>query len=271
MKTYIDEHTESIFEFDQRKLVESYKNYAQSQKITQSELNQRLAKSLKISDESIRKHIAGKNYPNDILTVYGYGRFLEHDRYAFLTLSKTKQILVSQEDFLNDCIQTIQASIIAILYEYASTHCFVNNKKTVEDADMFFHYRHRIDAIEMNILQIHGHENIVRKLFDITTAVKQFICSCEIPGVPERWYEVNPVLKFYSADFYLCIRRVTAFRMAVKNRRIRHIPTEEEKEECKKYFKELAHDNSIHNYKYNIDDYYQRELVKTVYLLFEQL
>ncbi len=271
MKTYIDEHTESIFEFDQRKLVESYKNYAQSQKITQSELNQRLAKSLKISDESIRKHIAGKNYPNDILTVYGYGRFLEHDRYAFLTLSKTKQILVSQEDFLNDCIQTIQAGIIAILYEYASTHCFVNNKKHVADSDMLVHYRRRIDSIEINILQIHGHENIVRKLFDITTAVKQFICSCEIPGVPERWYEVNPALRYYSAEFDLAINHKPAYLTAEKNNMIVYKPKEDELVSYNRYFNDLKEDNNRYNYHYDDNDYYQHELIKTVKLLFEQL
>lgn len=271
MKTYIDEHTESIFEFDQKKLAASYKNYVKSQSIKKSKLNQLLAEFLNISDESIRKHIAEKNYPNDIITVYRYGLFLEHDKYAFLTLSKTKQILISNGDFINNCIQTVQAGIIAILYEYASTHCFVNNKKHVADSNMLVHYRRRIDSIEINILQIHGHENIVRKLFDITTAVKQFICSCEIPGVPERWYEVNPALRYYSAEFDLAINHKPAYLIAERNNMIAYKPKEDELVSYVRYFNDLKEDNNRYNYHYDDNDYYQRELVKTVYLLFEQL
>ena len=79
---YIDNIQKTItFELNQDMLYDSYKKYIKSNDITKSELNQVLASTANISEESVRKHITGKNFPNDINIVYAYGNLLKADTH----------------------------------------------------------------------------------------------------------------------------------------------------------------------------------------------
>lgn len=275
---YIDNIQKTItFELNQDMLYDSYKKYIKSNDITKSELNQVLASTANISEESVRKHITGKNFPNDINIVYAYGNLLEGNRYAFLTLvendqfesSQSHQSVISLNDFVNGYIQAIKAGIVNIIAEYASSKCF--NTKKVTDTDILEYYRKKIDTIEIIIAQIHGHQEIVEKLLDITTAVKRFICSSELPGVPESWFAVNPNLRYYSAEFDLAKHHKPAYLIAERNNMIAYKPKEDELVSYMKYFNDLKEANNRYNYHYDDNDYYQHELIKTVKLLFEQL
>lgn len=273
-KIYMDPNTKFNYIFNQKKLIESYERYILTHKIKKRELNGKLSSLLHVSEESIRKHLANKNSPSLIEQIYEYGDFLEGDRYVFLELRESEesfyekaQDVLSQTDFVERCIQAVRSGVINLLAEYAATNCF--NKKSIIDDDMVVYYRKKVDALEVMIMQIHKNEVLVKSLYDITAIIKKFVCSGEYPGITKEWYEINPNLRFYSPAFDLMLNNPEAFEISLINNMLDYYPTEEEKNEYLEYFTMLEKDNQKNNYHYNINDYFQRELINTVISLFD--
>lgn len=275
-KTYTDSKTKFSFVFEQNKLINAYQKYIENHKITKKELNEILGRKLFISEESVRKHISKQNAPSSIEQIFAYGDFFEGDRYTFLELRETEesfyekaQDILSQSDFVERCIQVIRSGVINILTEYAASNCF--NQKNVIDSDVVIYYRKKVDALETTIMQIHKNEAIVKSLFDITTKIKKFVCAGEYPGITKEWYEINPNLRFYSPAFDLMINNQEVFDKAVVNGILDYYPSKEEKSEYLEYFARLEKDNQKNNYHYNVNDYFQRELIKTISVLFDEI
>lgn len=275
-KTYIDPITNFNYLFNQKKLIESYEKYVSNHKITKKELNEKLSKILHISEESIRKHISNKNSPSLIEQIYEYGDFLERDRFVFLELRETEesfyekaQDILSQSDFVERCIQAVRSGVINILAEYSATNCF--NRKNVIDTDMVIYYRKKVDSLEIMIMKIHKNDELVKSLFDITKTIKKFVCAGEYPGILKEWYEINPKLRFYSPAFELMLNNPKAFEISLMNDMLDYHPTEDEKNEYLEYFAKLEKDNQKNNYHYNLNDYFQRELISTVDILFKNI
>lgn len=275
-KTYIDPITNFNYLFNQKKLIESYEKYVSTHKITKKELNEKLSKILHISEESIRKHLSNKNSPSLIEQIYEYGDFLEGDRFVFLELREKEesfyekaQDILSQSDFVERCIQAVRSGVINILAEYSATNCF--NRKNVIDDDMVIYYRKKVDSLEIMIMKIHKNDELVKSLFDITKIIKKFVCAGEYPGITKEWYEINPQLRFYSPAFELMLYNPKAFEISLMNDMLDYHPTEDEKNEYLEYFAKLEKDNQKNNYHYNLNDYFQRELISTVDILFKNI
>lgn len=275
-KAYKDPNTEFYYLFNQNKLIESYKRYIATHKITKTDLNKKLAKKINTSEEGVRKHISNKNSPSVIEQIYGYGDFFEGDRYVFLELRETEesffekaQDILSQGDFIDKCVQAIRIGVIKILAEYAATNSF--NQKFSIESDMVIYYRKKVDALEIMIMQIHKNKELKQTLFNITEIVKKFVCAGEYPGITKEWYEINPNLRFYSPAFELMINNPKAFELSIENDMLDYYPTEEDKMEYLEYFGKLEEENKRNNYHYNLNDYFQRELISTVEILFEKI
>ena len=275
LKTYNDPETKLTYVFDRDRLTDSYMKYAKNKNIKKTELYRILGDKINLSEEAVRKHIQKMNYPSLIEQIYGYGDFLEGDRYAFLSIKEPEESfyekaddVLSQKDFVERCVQAVRASVVSIISEYAASDCF--NSKYKIDEDILVYYRKKVDAVEVMIKMIHKNHNLVDELLKITTSLKNFVCACERPGVPDDWYETNPHLRFYSPSFDLMINDPESFKKAAKCGILDYYPSFEEKNDCIKYFDELEKDNLKHNYHYNESDYYQHELINTIDLLFKK-
>ena len=276
MKIYRDPDTKFEYVFNQEKLKKSYDRYILNHKTTKSQLNEELSEYLHLSEESIRKHVSGRNSPSLIEHIYGYGKFLENERHIFLELKEKEdsfyekaQDILSQGDFVERCIQTVKSGVMDILSEYAATICF--NEKSEIGLDILVYYRKKVDALEVTIMKIHKNEDVVNALLNITSSLKKFVCAYECPGIPVEWYRINPNLRFYSPAFDLMINNPEGFEIAVANDWLDYYPCEKEKSEYLEYFSKLEKDNLKNNYHYNINDFYQIELIYTADLLFKNL
>lgn len=275
-KIYRDTKTNYDYSFNHDKLIVAYDAYIKQHKITKKNLNKYLAEQVKVGEEAVRKHISKKNTPSSIEQIYDYGVFLERNRYAFLSLreneesfyEKTQDVL-SQKDFVERCIQAVRAGIISILAEYAASDCF-NNKEGIKDSNILIYYRKKVDDVETMIYQIYKNHSLVKGLLEITTSLKRFVCSSEVPGVPIEWYEINPNLKYYTASFSFLMDNHEEYEIVRKKYKLDYYPSIEELNECREYFENLKVENSNYNYHYNDDDFYQRELINTIDLLFRE-
>lgn len=276
---YTDPKTDFNYFFNQEKLIESYEKYISKHKIKKKELNLKLSELLHISEESIRKHISNQNSPSLIEHIYEYGDFLEGDRYIFLELRETEesfsektQDILSQSDFVENCVQGVRSGVISILAEYAPSKCYTSiYQKNAIDTDSLVYYRKKVDSLEFMIMKIHKHDKLVKALFDITTMIKKLICSAEFPAIIKEWYKINPNLRFYSPAFELMLNAPKAYENALKNNLLDYHPSEADKYERIEYFAELKRYNQKNNYHYNENDYIQRELISTVDILLKNI
>lgn len=282
-KIYKEQNSNCMYVFNSGDLKRSfYKFFLKSNKesgkrLTREGLYHKLGKELYLSPEAVRKHISGSNTPNDIKIIYGYGEFLENgDRYAFLKLRETDSTSIENtcdilacDNFTEKCVHAVYAALIKLLSEYSASHCFT---KAPDDSDSLLYYRGKVDKIESLIKQLHGHNDLKDKMLSVTGAIKKMICTCNFPGVPSLWYKINPNLRFYTAGFCVMVE-APDFYKKIKNRetwiRLDYYPEESELELCYEYFASLYKENDENHYHYNTDDFFQKELINTVKIIFE--
>ena len=283
-KIYKEKDTGYLFNFNSEELKKAFysfllKNYKDGRKrFTRESLYNKLGEKLYISPEAVRKHISGSNAPNDINVIYGYGEFLRNgDRYAFLKLQETDttfnekaQDILAYDHFAEKCVKAVYSALIKLLSEYSVSDCF---NRTPDDSDALLYYRKKVDKIESMVKQIHGHDALVEDLLSITKDVKRNICTCDFPGVPKHWYLINPNLRFYTVGFKIMVENPDFYKK-LKNREtsiwLEYYPEESELEECYEYFYNLNKESEENNFHYNLNDFFQQELITTIKLLFEK-
>lgn len=247
-----------------------------SKRLTKEELYSKLGSKLYISPEAVRKHISGNNTPNDIKIIYGYGEFLENgNRYAFLKLHETditfnekSQNILAYDNFAEKCVKAVYSALIKVISEYSASNCF---NRTPDDSDALLYYRRKIDKIESMIQQLHGHNDLANKMLEVTYAIKRMICTCDFPGVPNSWYQINPNLRFYTTEFAVITEAPECYKMLkTKGILMGNQPNSQEIELCYEYFSKLYKESEENNFHYNINDFFQQELINTIKIIFEQ-
>ena len=127
------------------------------------------------------------------------------------------------------------------------------------------------EAIDLHFL---WEEDIRTKLYLITSEVEHLVKSFSVPGVVERWLQVNPCLKFYDAVYmvaeeYIHEPRYGTLGVDYLTSICSFYPTLEDFEAREEYFAELERKNTEHNLKYSEERWLQDELQKTLRMLFE--
>lgn len=282
-KIYKEHGTNCLYVFDSAELNRSFhtfllkNNKEESKRLTREELYHKLGEKLYLSPESVRKHISGCNTPNDIKTIYGYGEFLEcGKKYAFLklhesdgTFAEKAQDILAYDNFVKNCVNAVYSAIIKVISEYSESDCF---NFAPDDSEALIYYRRKVDKIEEMIQQLNGHDDLANEMLSVTHAIKRIICTCNFPGVPNSWYSINPNLRFYTAGFSIMVENPDVYKK-LKNRetwiRLEYYPEESEMELYYEYFTSLHEENDKNNYHYNINDFFQQELINTIKIIFE--
>jgi len=179
--------------------------------------------------------------------------------------------ILSYTNFTEKCVQAVYSNLIALISEYAESHCFT---QAPDNSDSLLYYRRKIDKIESMIHQIHDNPYLVSDLLLVTRAIKRMICTCDFPGVPSGWYKINPNLRFYSASFKILIESPEIYEQ-IKNGSLPfyldYYPERSEIPLYHKYFSKMNKTNEDSNYHYDEDDFFQIELIETIKIIFENL
>lgn len=170
---------------------------------------------------------------------------------------------------INDCcIKAIHTELIQLLSTYAASDGF---HAAPDGSNPLLYYRRKVDRIESIIHQIYNNDTLVNTLMDVTRAIKYLICSSDFPGIPNNWFSINPNLRFYTAGFTVFFDAPEMYER-IKNCELSitldYYPNLLEITECYHYFKELKNESDNNNYRYNITDFFQQELIRTIKMIF---
>ena len=117
------------------------------------------------------------------------------------------------------------------------------------------------------------------KLHQLADDVEHLVCVCEIPGVAERWYKVNPKLRYFDCVFQF-IEETPDLYQQIKQGKFNDEegfqigfcfdPDEAEIERQKQYFAEQKEKVRRNHMKFSKTRLYQREVAAAFREMFQR-
>lgn len=158
---------------------------------------------------------------------------------------------------------------IVYLYKRSQAYNYVPDRK--EDCDAGWNYfENRFDNIYKGL-----NENIFlteieyEKAKNIITEIKAFARSFSMAdGLPERYFTINPNLRFYRVAFGLQESGDKIFYKVAANNMIVYVPGIKDFIKKEKYFKDKDACNKKNNFQCDEDDIFMEELAFTVRKVF---
>lgn len=202
-----------------------------------------------------------------------FGIVLQNDESAYIKeISELRRKLeiyelndISKYVSSLDSIQDIIHSIRNLLWTYESSERFNYIPKTkIMGYDFYNEWFEKLkEAVyKVSIGKPELHEKLERILKETESFVKRF----EVPGVVDRWIDINPRINFYHVAYDLIEESPDAYETLKNgNQKIKLslYPTDEQIKSQKEYFKNLDEENKRHNTRHTRDYYFIDELVRT--------
>lgn len=138
-----------------------------------------------------------------------------------------------------------------VLYEY---ECYNTVPTEEKEQDMQKYMENKLLEVRKEINRLlSGEEKTCAQLMEIVDETEQFVRSNEIPGVVERWKQINPNIVFYDCSFNLGETCQDETFIAAKNRYF-----EEVKKKIEDEYLEYSEERAFHN-----------EILRTLTLVFK--
>ena len=250
------------------------------EEVSETALRKRVERVKKYSEGLIADK-SGKEESFSIKCIKELGLALCEDEFAFLlpiepnTILQTAKLL--RADVGDDDLRVIYDMLNAILYELECSSYYNFQPGTEEDGMAY--YDMRFQEIRRAIdSRFWNKREIKNKLYQIVQEEEVLVRSCSVPGVAERWYEINPNIFFFdcvydfieeSPETYERIRYQNLVEKLPNTIGFSFYPTEEEVKARNKYFSEIKDRCNKDNLSYSWDRLYQNELVNTLSMIFE--
>ena len=173
----------------------------------------------------------------------------------------------------NELLMTnVLSPLLDIIYLFKETDDYNHEPGADKDSNGWDYFQKRFcdlyGALEQNLYISHDKYLAVRKIID---EVKAFVCSCEsADGLPERYFEINPNLRFYRTAFDLWEEDKQAFGFAVSNNLLAYVPTGQDFKEQEAYFEAKEQYSKGYNFQYDKEELFMMELAYTLRMVFLQ-
>lgn len=170
-------------------------------------------------------------------------------------------------------IENVLSPLLEIVYLYKRSGAYNYVPDTKENCDAGWDYfENQFNSIYKGLNQnLFLTQNEYKKGKEIITEVKAFVRSFSYAeGLPERYFKINPNLRFYSVAFELQEEDDNLFYEAAANNMLAHVPRIDEFSEKKQYFLDKKIWNDENNFHYDKDDFFMDELSYTIHQVFLQ-
>lgn len=231
-------------------------------------------------EEKSRQSVRGfGKHQTALIFMRKLGKALRGDENAFL---HKERILTPQESALlssvmheqryeDDVVKAVYHDVIGVCNELAMINYYEHQKG---DLAVDLYYMEFIDKIR-GLVDTHSlniEQNTLDKLYRIIDEMYEMIWSCDFPDVSERWFDINPRLKFYDCVFDFYFESPMLFDDIVSGRygdiHFKFIPTQEELKLAEKYYTQMSERRQ--RLCETEEMQYQREVITAVRELFKQ-
>lgn len=167
-------------------------------------------------------------------------------------------------------IRHVLGQLLEIVYLYKESSCY-NYAPGISEAHTGWDYfENRFNEIYKGLNQnLYISHKVYLKVLRIIEEVKRFVKSYSYAeGVEERYFDINPNLRFYRIAFTMKEEDENAYNFAVAHDMITYVPSKEDFIAREEYFNEKRRFDNEFNFQHNDDDFFIEELAYTIRLLF---
>lgn len=176
---------------------------------------------------------------------------------------------------IKHAIKVVYGELWELLSLYEKTGCFNKVPEGEAEEEIWDYMERKVADIRKTVAVLFlGEAEIAKDLNRIIDETEYFVKQYEVPGVVNRWKQVNPKLIYFDAAFTIMEEEPELYKQVSRGLKDVHFacyPDAELIAERNKYFKEIKRKNQRDNLKYSEDRIFQNELLCTLTLLFEEL
>ena len=168
-------------------------------------------------------------------------------------------------------IKNVLGPLLEIIYLYKESESYNYVPGTKKDSEAGWRYfENRFREIYKSLNEnLYISQKVYLKVFRICEEIQRFVRSFSYAeGLEERFFQINPNLRFYRMAFALKRQDEEAYEFAVANGAISYIPTRWDFLKEEEYFFKKNRLNYEYNFHYDEEDYFMEELAYTVRLIF---
>lgn len=174
-------------------------------------------------------------------------------------------------------IRTSIKSVYGMLWEvlalYEKTECFNTVPEGEKEQDILEYLGNKLRKVKREIDRLFpGEEKISAQLIKIVDETEQFVNTCEIPGVVERWKQINPDIVFFDCAFDIRENSPEVFqemRQGLTHLKLSCYPDEALVSARNEYFEKAKKKIEDENLEYSEVRVFQEELLRTLTSVFE--
>lgn len=173
-------------------------------------------------------------------------------------------------------VQAIYGMLNDILWQMESSEHYNYVPGTKEDG--WEHFEGELSKVEAAVQrEFLGETDLRQRLDRIVKEVRYFVKNFEVPGVSDRWLEIDPALKYFDGVFDVLENEPEAYLQierwvegAAPGQIVPHFsfqPTARDVLEHKAYFEAVRAENKALNNRFSEDRIFQNEVVRALELV----
>lgn len=277
----------NVYLFDVKSMVEAMEKKKQVSTASISE-----ALELVADDETrkermayrIKSFLRGNEEVLGINAIQLCGLAFADDEMAFLKEIEIEKITQALMEHENGKYLTQIKEVYKMLYDVLSEideSCNYNFVPGMENdkANAFSYYEKRIDVIRNFVsTRFLDKRDVREKLVRIIGETERFVKSYSIPGVVQRWKNINKKITYFDVVYDICTENYKLY-LAICNKEIEFenrtlfmfdfLPTEKDFEERTEYFSRIVKEVDDGNLQYTYEKLFRNELLATLEKVFE--
>ncbi len=301
MRIFCEEGTRLMYRFNNLELINDVEDYAREHGITKETVYEEIGKALHYGNETVRHQVTqvGKiPQKGGVKIIKEYGKILKNNEFSYLIpYSDERNESAAIEESTKDApviteFTKVNAStaegelyssrikeIFRMLYDVLSlvdASGYYNYIPSTKDSDGSWDYFDRMIINTRNKAStlFLGERNtaVYKKLTRIIDETDIYIKSFSMPGVVQRWRDINPTINYFDCVFDAIAE--SSYETVQEWRRSKFVrfmffPTREDIVLRRKYFAEKDAENFGSNLHYSYERYFQDELLATLEKVFE--
>jgi transcriptional regulator with XRE-family HTH domain len=181
-----------------------------------------------------------------------------------------------QHNINKEKLLEVYRKLIEIISLYEESQCYnmIPERFHVDNQEAWDFYERMINDVRLDVnTYFLGDDEIFNKLITIIDETEYFLKIYEMPGVCQRWQQLNPDIMYFDCAFDILEKEPELYEQIkagkYHNISLNYYPTEVEASKRKKYFQKRKEDNDILNYRYSKERWFQNELLHTLQCVFK--
>ena len=169
-------------------------------------------------------------------------------------------------------VHIIYEELAWLLTQYEATNCFNEVPAGTPETDPLEYLKNRLQNIRCSAAMLFfGDSDLEEKIEQVIGETEFFLKQYEVPGVVQRWKELNPNLTFFDCAFDLiteCPEEFGRMRMGLSPLGLSCYPDKKELRRRKAYFAAVRRRFARAGRKYSEEAAFQDELCQTLEQVF---